>query len=81
LSGWKKSSHSVTEATCLEVNTNWVKSTRSGNSGQCVEAQRPTADVVYVQDSKNPGVNILAFGAGPWTAFIEAVKDGEFDAR
>jgi len=76
---WRKSTYSTTEATCLEVAEGWVKSSRSANQGQCVEASRPVVDTVYVQDSKDPGVNILAFTGDAWTAFVTGVKNGEFD--
>jgi len=32
-----------------------------------------------VRDSKNPAGYVLTFTPGEWNAFIEGVKDGEFD--
>lgn len=61
---------------------NWHKSTRSGDSGDCVEV----ADVlphapgyVAVRDSKNPSGATLCFTDAEWNAFIGGVHDGEFN--
>ena len=58
----------------------WRKSTRSNNSADCVEVAE-TPDTVGVRDSKNPGGPVLVFTREQWRAFVEAVKDGEFDRR
>jgi hypothetical protein len=60
----------------------WRKSARSGGSGGnsgCVEVADNLADVVAVRDSKDPDGTVLEFARGEWAAFIDAVKDGEFD--
>ena len=60
----------------------WRKSTRSGNSGNCVEVATNLLDaqgVVFVRDSKNPGGPSLAFTPAEWAAFTGGVRDGEFD--
>jgi hypothetical protein len=56
----------------------WIKSTRTGSNGQCVEV-RDRGVVVDVRDSKNPSGPTLTFTPGEWSAFVEGVKDGEFD--
>jgi len=82
MSQWNKSSYSgSTDAQCLEVSPQWVKSSRSANQGQCVEASHPTDQVVAVRDSKeqHPGGTVLVFTGSEWTTFIEGVKGGDFD--
>jgi hypothetical protein len=53
----------------------WVKSSRSGSQGDCVEVAA-TADGRYVRDSKNPGGAVLQFSAVAWREFTDAVKEG-----
>lgn len=57
----------------------WKKSTRSNGSGDCVETARLADGSHAVRDSKNPNGAILMFTASEWRAFVEGVKDGEFD--
>ncbi|MEU8195612.1 DUF397 domain-containing protein [Microbispora amethystogenes] len=58
----------------------WRKSSRSGsNGGQCVEVADNLPGVVAVRDSKHPDGPKLLFTPGEWQAFIDGVKDGEFD--
>lgn len=56
----------------------WRKSTRSGNSGNCVETAF-AEDAVYVRDSKDPHGPVLTFTRDEWKAFTEGVKLAEFD--
>jgi hypothetical protein len=63
------------------TNARWHKSSRSsGNGGDCVEVADNLPDVVAVRDSKDPTGPTLTFGRSQWQAFIEGVKEGEFDA-
>lgn len=55
----------------------WIKSTRSGNNGQCVELF-DTGDAVKVRDSKNPTGPALEFTRAEMAAFLAGVRDGEF---
>ncbi|MEU3308759.1 DUF397 domain-containing protein [Nocardiopsis sp. NPDC006832] len=73
--------------------SDWLRSTYSQNGGQCVEvAVAPGHEVVVenksaegevfvVRDSKNPDAAPLVFTRAEWDAFVEGVKDGEFDAE
>lgn len=58
----------------------WRKSSRSGAAGHCVEVAETTA-TVYVRDSKDAAGPMLRFAGPTWAAFIEGVRDGEFDRR
>lgn len=61
-------------------NVAWKKSTRSGGLGECVEVA--TADeVVAMRDSKDITGPMLVIPHDSWEAFLDAVKDSEFDLR
>ncbi|MBD3010980.1 MULTISPECIES: DUF397 domain-containing protein [unclassified Streptomyces] len=56
----------------------WFKSSYSGgDQGECLEVARGHADVP-VRDSKNPDGPVLMFEPSAWSAFVSAVKRGEF---
>ncbi|HEX8626747.1 MAG TPA: DUF397 domain-containing protein [Catenuloplanes sp.] len=56
----------------------WVKASRSGNNGQCVEA-KDTGPTVDVRDSKDKDGPVLTFSAEDWSSFVYGLKDGAFD--
>ncbi|MFD8917316.1 DUF397 domain-containing protein [Streptomyces sp. NPDC059569] len=56
----------------------WVKSSYSGNNGNCVEVAVPFGGGRAVRDSKNPGGPALLFSADEWQAFVRGAADGEF---
>ena len=57
----------------------WRKSTRSNNSGDCVEVA-PLADgSVAVRHSKRPDAETIVYTYTEWAAFVAGAKDGEFD--
>jgi hypothetical protein len=58
----------------------WRKSSYSGNDGgNCIEtAPGFIPGAVPVRDSKDPQGPALIFGADAFTAFVTAVKAGEF---
>jgi hypothetical protein len=74
---WKASSHSAGNGNCVETTT-FYKSSRSLTNGQCVEVA-DVPDGMLVRDSKNPTGPVLEFNRLEWIAFIEGVKNGEFD--
>ena len=57
----------------------WRKSSRSGNSGNCVEVADLHDGRRAVRDSKNPTGPVLIFTPAEWVAFTAGVRDGEFD--
>ncbi|MEV4345297.1 DUF397 domain-containing protein [Actinoplanes sp. NPDC049596] len=58
----------------------WKKSTRSSQSGQCVEwSIDHEPNLICVRDSKDPDGPILRFTATEWTAFLAGVHQGEAD--
>lgn len=56
----------------------WRKSTRSQQSGQCVELAR-AGGWVGLRDSKEPDGPILVFTAEEFAAFLDGAVKGEFD--
>lgn len=68
----------IPDASALSV---WRKSSYSENgAGGCVEVSEGFSDGVPVRDSKNPHGPALVFGTAAWSAFVDAVKGGEFPA-
>lgn len=59
--------------------TKWVKASRSGSSGQCVEMRRHEG-AVEVRDTKDAGTGpTLRFTPGEFAAWLDGAKGGEFD--
>ncbi|WP_308284027.1 DUF397 domain-containing protein [Streptomyces buecherae] len=57
----------------------WFKSSYSGNNGgDCVEVGAGVPSVIPVRDSKDPHGPALTFEPAAWSAFITAVKAGDF---
>jgi len=56
----------------------WRKSTRSLADTACVEVAR-MPDGVAVRDSKYSDGPVLRYTRAEWAAFVQGVKDGEFD--
>ncbi|WP_436758134.1 DUF397 domain-containing protein [Streptosporangium sp. V21-05] len=61
------------------VEGEFVKSTLSDNSGNCVEVAFTRGGGRAVRDSKDPSGPMLRFTSGEWSAFVEGVRGGEFD--
>jgi len=55
----------------------WHKSSQSGMNG-CVEVAF-VEDKVGVRDSKDRGGPLLVFTTHEWAAFLDGVRNGEFD--
>jgi len=60
------------------VRARWRKSQRSGGQGDCVEFA-VVDGLIGVRDSQNSDGPVLVFDRGSWRAFIDGVKQGEFD--
>ena len=59
--------------------TQWVKASRSGGNGQCVEMRQHRA-AVEVRDTKDAGQGpSLRLTAGVFASWVSAAKNGEFD--
>jgi hypothetical protein len=56
----------------------WIKATRSGNSGNCVEMRR-SGTLVEVRDSKDRTGPVLQIAGEEFTAWLDAAKQGELD--
>ncbi|MGH2601243.1 MAG: DUF397 domain-containing protein [Dehalococcoidia bacterium] len=82
ITNWKKSTRSGSTADCVEVGTTpdltWRKSTRSGAQADCVEVATAPS-VVGVRDSKDRTGPALMVAPAEWDAFLDGVKQGEFD--
>ncbi|MEU3167884.1 DUF397 domain-containing protein [Streptosporangium sp. NPDC006930] len=57
----------------------WRKSGLSAASGNCVEVARLADEGFAVRDSKDRRGPVLLFGTTGWSAFVAAVKSGDFD--
>lgn len=58
----------------------WFKSSRSNGQNNCVETAFLSGGRVALRDSKDKGQGPAhIFTADEWSAFIDGVKDGEFD--
>ncbi len=57
----------------------WRKAKRSIGNGACVEVA-PAGTGFAVRDSKDPRGPILTYDAQSWRRFVEAAKNGRFDA-
>ncbi|WP_434742449.1 DUF397 domain-containing protein [Micromonospora sp. SH-82] len=55
----------------------WRKSTRTQQSGQCVEVAR-VGRVMGVRDSKDPNGPVLMFSTVEFAAFLSSAARGEF---
>jgi hypothetical protein len=58
--------------------TTWIKASRSGDSGDCVEMRRH-AGGVEVRDSKDPHGPVLRFTPSEFAAWLDGARKAEFD--
>jgi Domain of unknown function (DUF397) len=61
------------------AHASWRKSSRSGNSANCVEICRLIDSLVAVRDSKKQSGPVLLFRAREWEVFAHGLRDGAFD--
>jgi len=59
--------------------TRWHKSGRSSAQGNCVETAKLADGQVAVRNSRHPAGPALIFSEAEARAFLEGVKDGDFD--
>ncbi|MCI0385189.1 DUF397 domain-containing protein [Streptomyces sp. CNQ085] len=62
------------ESNSAHLPGDWRRSSYSGGEGNCVEAAVLPGGWTAVRDSKDPAGPALAFGAAPWTAFLERMR-------
>jgi hypothetical protein len=60
------------------VGATWRKSTKTQNSGACIEVAR-VSDTVGVRDSKDPEGPVLKFTVREFEAFLDGAGKGEFN--
>jgi hypothetical protein len=59
--------------------SNWRKSTRSVNNGNCTEVAS-TAGIVMVRDSQDPETLVIRYSAHAWKSFLDAARAGALDS-
>jgi hypothetical protein len=59
----------------------WIKSSFSSYTGNCVEVAGLVGNTILVRDSKNPSGGALSFTPAEWDAFIDGVRNGEFNRK
>ncbi len=57
----------------------WVKSSFSGNNGDCVEVAALDGGRIAVRNSNHPDQGVVFFTRTEMDAWIKGVKAGEFD--
>ena len=61
-----------------QSDTPWIKATRSGTQGDCVEMRR-RAGSVELRDSKDPDGPVLRFTTSEFAAWVGGAGRAEFD--
>lgn len=63
----------------LKCALQWMKTSLSFASGDCVEVAGLTGSEVGVRNSRNAARAVLCFTPEEWDAFLGGVRNGEFD--
>jgi hypothetical protein len=58
----------------------WVKARACSRSGNCVEVSAHD-HAILLGDSKDPDGPVLRFTVPEWLAFLDGVKQGEFEVE
>jgi hypothetical protein len=58
-------------------NLSW-RVARKCNGGNCIRVA-PSADMIVIGDSKNPDGPLLSYSRAEWAAFVEGIRQGDFD--
>ncbi|MBB5156621.1 DUF397 domain-containing protein [Saccharopolyspora phatthalungensis] len=80
--GWRKSSHSAHQVTCVEVGQiegDWPESSQSQQETGRAEVA-PVTCRAAVRDSKDRAAGYFTTTAQQWRLFVTAVKAGRFQA-
>jgi predicted secreted Zn-dependent protease len=56
---------------------NWLVAQKC-NGGSCVRVATRGEDIV-IGDTKNPGGPVLTYSRSEWTAFVDGIREGDFD--
>lgn len=57
----------------------WRKSKRSVNNGACIELAPAPNGEIAIRNSRDPYGPMLVYTQVEWHAFLEGVRDGEFN--
>ena len=58
----------------------WIKSSLSYANGNCVEVASLPGGEIGVRNSRGSGGPVLRFTSQEWLAFLNGVRNGEFDS-
>lgn len=65
--------------TALSQAAGWFTSSRTGQGEACVEVTTAMPGWVGVRDTKNRAAGLLALNRQQWTAFLNAIHEGQLD--
>ena len=63
----------------MSSDTPWIKASRSGGSGDCVEMRRHGGTIEVRDTKQNEQGPTLGFTAAEFAAWLDGAKHGEFD--
>lgn len=62
----------------MALDENWRKSHKSNTNGACVEVRKINEEV-QVRNSRKPELSFASFTEVEWDAFLDGVRNGEFN--